>query len=92
MPNRSAKIIPDRSGGSVSRGVSLFSSRILARNMLLNVAGQGIPMISALVAIPILIHAIGTDRYGVLTIIWMVINYFYVFDMGISRSTIKFVS
>jgi len=62
------------------------SSRLLARNTLLNTGAQLIPMFAAFVAIPILIHALGADRFGVLTLAWAIIGYFSLFDLGLSRA------
>ena len=57
-----------------------------ARNVAWNLLGQGAPLIVALVTIPILIRAIGTDRFGVLNLAWMVIGYFSLFDLGVGRA------
>lgn len=65
---------------------------LLARNTLINFLGQGIPLFFALLAIPFVIDGLGTERYGVLTIVWIVIGYFGLFDMGIGRATTKFVA
>jgi O-antigen/teichoic acid export membrane protein len=65
---------------------------LLAKNTLLNLLGQGVPLIVALVAIPKLIAGLGTDRFGVLTLAWMVIGYFSLFDLGIGRALTKLVS
>jgi O-antigen/teichoic acid export membrane protein len=62
------------------------SSRLLARNTLYNTAAQLVPMLAAVVAIPILIHGLGADRFGVLTLAWAVIGYFSLFDLGLSRA------
>src|SRR5690348_4911799 len=43
-------------------------------------------MIAAFVAIPILIHGLGADRFGLLTLAWAVIGYFSLFDLGLSRA------
>ena len=64
----------------------MTSSRLLARNTLLNTGAQLVPMIAAFVAIPILIRALGADRFGVLTLAWAVIGYFSLFDLGLSRA------
>jgi O-antigen/teichoic acid export membrane protein len=64
----------------------------LARNVLLNLAGQGAPLIGALVAIPLLIPALGTERFGVLTLAWLVIGYLSLFDLGLGRALTKLVA
>ena len=49
-------------------------------------------MLVALVAIPLLIKGLGTDRFGVLTLAWMVIGYFSLFDLGLGRALTKLVA
>jgi O-antigen/teichoic acid export membrane protein len=77
---------------SKSNPISLLSSRLLARNTLLNFAGQAAPLLIALFAIPLIIGGFGTDRFGVLTLAWVLIGYFTVFDLGLSRVLTKLVA
>ena len=65
---------------------------LLARNTFYNLIGYLSPIPVALITIPILVRGLGTDRFGVLAIAWMVIGYFTLFDMGIGRATTKFVA
>lgn len=58
----------------------------LARNSVFNLLGQGVPFLAAVVAIPPLIRGLGTDRFGVLTLAWMVTGYFSLFDFGLGRA------
>ncbi len=67
-------------------------SRTLARNVVLNLAGQGAPLIAALVAIPLLVPALGTERFGVLILAWLVIGYLSLFDLGLGRALTKLVA
>jgi O-antigen/teichoic acid export membrane protein len=71
---------------------SLFSGRLLARNTIWNLVGQGAPMVAALFCIPRLIHGLGVDRFGVLTLAWMVTGYFSLFDFGLGRALTKLVA
>jgi O-antigen/teichoic acid export membrane protein len=64
----------------------------LARNSALNLVGQAIPFLAAFVAIPLLIRGLGTDRFGVLTLAWMVIGYFSLFDLGLGRALTQVVA
>jgi O-antigen/teichoic acid export membrane protein len=57
-----------------------------------NLLGQGAPMLAALISIPLLIKGIGVDRFGILTIAWMLIGYFSLFDLGIGRAMTQLVS
>lgn len=70
----------------------LTSGPLLARNTIWNLAGQIAPMAVAAFAIPKLIHALGTDRFGALTIVWMVVGYFSFFDFGLGRAMTNLVA
>jgi O-antigen/teichoic acid export membrane protein len=72
--------------------MSLVRAPRLAHHSLLNLLGQGIPFVAAVVAIPLLIKGLGTDRFGVLTLAWMVTGYFSLFDLGLSRALTQVVS
>ena len=47
------------------------------------------PVLAAVVAIPILVHRLGADRFGVLTISWAIAGYFGLFDFGLGRALTK---
>ena len=70
----------------------LISGTRLARNSALNLLGLCSPLLVAIVAIPILIRGLGTDRFGVLTLVWVVIGYSSLFDLGLSRALTKIVA
>lgn len=70
----------------------LTSGSLLARNTVWNIIGQIAPMVVGLFAIPRLIHSLGTDRFGVLTIAWMVVGYFSFFDLGLGRAMTNIVA
>ena len=71
---------------------SLTGGTLLVRNSLINLIGQGIPLLVALFTIPLLIHGLGTERFGVLTLVWMVIGYFSLFDLGLGRALAQVVA
>lgn len=75
---------------SISR--RLTGSKLLVKNILWNLVGQGVPLIAAVFAIPLLIKGLGIERFGVLTLAWMVIGYFSLFDFGIGRALTKVVA
>jgi O-antigen/teichoic acid export membrane protein len=66
--------------------------RTLVRNIIWNLFGHGAPLLVALLAIPLLIKGLGTERFGVLVLAWMVVGYFTLFDLGIGRATTKYTS
>ena len=58
---------------------------IAVRNVALNLAGQLLPMVVALVAMPLLVRHAGADRLGFLGLAWALIGYFALLDLGLSR-------
>ena len=70
----------------------LHSDGKLVRNFLWNVLGTIVPQLVALFAIPLLVNGLGSARFGVLTIAWMVVGYFSLFDLGLGRAMTKLVS
>ncbi len=70
----------------------LTSGRLLARNVFWHLLGTVGPLLVAVPAVPRLIHAMGTDRFGVLTLAWVVIGYFSLFDFGFGRALTKLVA
>lgn len=58
----------------------------LKRNTLWNLAGTAIPMVAGLALIPFTLGRLGSEAFGVLTLIWGLIGYFSVFDLGVGRA------
>jgi len=59
---------------------------MIVRNTAWNLFGQVAPALAAVFTVPILIHGLGTERFGVLTLIWLVVGYFSIFDLGLGRA------
>ena len=70
----------------------LTSAGLLKKNVLLNFITQALPIGIALFAIPLMIEGFGTDRFGILTLVWTIIGYSSVFDLGLGRALKLFVS
>jgi O-antigen/teichoic acid export membrane protein len=58
----------------------------LRKNTLWNLAGSGLPLIAAVALIPYMLQRLGAESFGVLTLIWSLIGYFSLFDMGVGRA------
>ncbi len=70
----------------------LIEGRILARNTLLNFIGQLIPLFLGIVTIPFIVGGLGVERFGLLSLAWVVLGYFTIFDLGLGRATTKYVA
>jgi len=60
--------------------------RTLKTKVLLNFSSTILPMMVGLFTIPLLIDKIGVERFGLLSIAWMIVGYFGVLDMGLGRA------
>jgi O-antigen/teichoic acid export membrane protein len=43
-------------------------------------------MVAAVAAVPFLLHYLGQERFGVLSLVWVVVGYFSFLDMGLGRA------
>ena len=58
----------------------------LRKNTIWNLAGSGLPLVAAIALIPYILQRLGAESFGVLTLIWSLIGYFSLFDMGVGRA------
>lgn len=65
---------------------------MLARNTVLNLFGQLAPLLVGAVALPRVVHGLGFEQFGLLSLSWTVLGYFSVFDLGLAPATTKFVA
>jgi O-antigen/teichoic acid export membrane protein len=69
-----------------------FEGKTIVKNTIYNLLGYGIPILFALIFIPPLIVGLGKERFGILSLVWIVIGYFSFLDFGIGRSLTKIIS
>src|SRR5258707_8804568 len=74
------------------KAMELTAGRLLARNAVGNLASQALPTGVAIGSRPILIRGMGTDRFGLLTLAWMVLGFSSLFDLGLGRALTKLVA
>ncbi|MGB9860568.1 MAG: oligosaccharide flippase family protein [Moorellaceae bacterium] len=65
---------------------------LLARNTLFNLLGQVLPLLVGVVTILFIVRGLGTERFGLLSLAWVILGYFSVFDLGLGRATTKYVA
>ena len=70
----------------------IYHPKSIPKNTLYNILGYGIPLIFALILIPFLIKGLGTERFGVLSLAWIVLGYASFFDFGIGKSLTKIIA
>ncbi len=54
--------------------------------------GEAAPFAFAVIAVPWLVHLIGSERFGLLSIIWIAVGYFNLFDLGLGRAITQFAA
>lgn len=69
-----------------------ISGNLLLKNSAYNFAGSIAPLFVALFTIPFLIKGLGEEKFGILSLAWVVIGYFSLFDFGIGRTLTKIVA
>jgi O-antigen/teichoic acid export membrane protein len=67
-------------------------NKILFRNTVLNFFGLVVPLAVGFVTIPLVVRALGNERFGILALVWVVFGYFGLFDLGLGRTTTKYIS
>ena len=64
----------------------------MRRNVLINICGVVFPMLFGLVAIPFLLEQLGREKFGILTMAWVLIGYFGLLDLGLGRALTQYIS
>ena len=59
----------------------------VARHSTLNFIGSAVPIIIGFVTVPLYLRLIGPERFGVLSIAWLLLGYFGLFDLGLGAAT-----
>jgi len=71
--------------------LSRLRSRV-GRNATLNLLGLGVPLVVAAFVFPILTHALGPARFGLLGMSWAFLEYLTLFDVGLGKATVRYVA
>ena len=71
---------------------NITKGTLLVNNTFYFLLSQVVPLLVAIFSIPLLINGLGVERFGVLTLVWMVTGYYSLFDFGVGRALTKMVS
>lgn len=72
--------------------LDLTQGGLLRRNVLVSLLGQFLPLIAAVALIPPILRGLGPERFGLLTIVWLVVGYFSLLDLGLGRALTRAVA
>lgn len=56
------------------------------QNFIYNLMGSILPILVGLITIPFYLKLIGADRFGVLSIVWLILGYFSLFNLGMGKA------
>lgn len=71
---------------------SNLSTKKVFKNTVINLIGLVVPLLVGLYTIPQVLSFLGQERFSLLTILWMVVGYFTLFDLGLGRALTKVVA
>jgi O-antigen/teichoic acid export membrane protein len=63
-----------------------FGGGRLARGILFNLLGAGVPAVMGLLVLPRLVALMGTERLGILTLAWALLGYLGLLHLGVGRA------
>lgn len=67
-------------------------TRALVRDASWNLLAQVVPLLAALAAVPPLLAALGAARLGIVSLFWVLVGYFSLFDLGLGRAVTQMVA
>jgi len=71
---------------------NLTTKKVLFNNTLINLFIQTGPALIAFFTVPVLIRGLGTEKFGILTLIWAIIGASSILDFGLGHALTQFVS
>jgi O-antigen/teichoic acid export membrane protein len=60
-----------------------------SKNAVYNIIGTAVPSILTLVTVPLYLHIVGAERYGILTLCWVILGYANFLDLGIGYAVVR---
>jgi O-antigen/teichoic acid export membrane protein len=72
--------------------VLAVDGRLIVKNTAINLLGYVLPFFFVVFATPYVVNGFGSERYAVLSLSWVLLGYFTIFDLGIGSATAKFIA
>jgi len=69
-----------------------YNSRSLIQSVLWNFFGNGWLLALAFFATPFIVHRLGVDFYGILTLVGITVGYFAFLELGLGNAMVKYIS
>jgi O-antigen/teichoic acid export membrane protein len=69
-----------------------YSSRSLIQSVLWNFFGNGWMLALAFFTTPFIVHRLGVDFYGILTLVGITVGYFAFLELGFGNAMVKYIS
>lgn len=89
---KKVKTIISRCNGWLFLALSKYKKGTTAWNATLNLGAQGIQLVATVICVPFLVHSLGAERFGILTLIWAIVGYFSILDLGVGRALTHSIS
>jgi O-antigen/teichoic acid export membrane protein len=84
FPGHGDPVVPQPSGNG--------NLRIVAKNTAYNFFTQILVIAVSFLSFPVLVRKLSSDGFGLLSLIWIVVGYFSLLDLGVSRAITKYVA
>jgi len=69
-----------------------ITTKLIIKNSIFNLMGQGFPSLVGIVVLPFLIHWLGEERFGLLMLIWAIRGYMEFLSLRLGVALVKFAS
>ncbi|MFM6990881.1 MAG: oligosaccharide flippase family protein [Rhodoferax sp.] len=74
------------------RAVTGVVQRRQFQDIALNISGIVLPMAAGFLVVPDLIRRLGPEKFGMLSICWMLVGYFGILDLGLGRGLTQYLA
>lgn len=70
----------------------LLTNKLIVKNTVISLLGAILPLIIGVIAIPKTINLLGDEVFGLLVIVWAILSYMSLLDLGLGKALVKYIS